>query len=389
MTKDRGEQVGMIHTLQQALIDGEVDAALIFQNVDLFYYTGTIQDGVLLVPREGDPVLFIRRSLGRAREESPLGQVTGFRKLGEIADYLQDSRLPRSVIGLEMDVLPAQIYMDLGRLLPGTRFQDVSAVIRGQRAVKSPMEIGFMKEAGRRLDVIWEKTPSLIRPGRTEYEVYRDFHQLLLEQESSPMIRARTFNMELEQRILLSGDSTYKLSAMDSPTAAGEGLYRAFPYGAGKKKIGPHETFLIDMVFIYEGYMVDCTRVFATGRVDEKLRRAHTVSGECHALFLEHVASSTPIADIFASVWRHVSERGLDDVFMGGVRFIGHGVGLEIDEFPVLTGRWKGGIEPGMTIAFEPKFVFPEGTVGYENTYCIERGRAVSFDRAEESIVTT
>jgi Xaa-Pro aminopeptidase len=142
-------------------------------------------------------------------------------------------------------------------------------------------------------------------------------------------------------------------------------------------------------VFIYEGYMVDCTRVFATGRVDEKLRRAHAVSGDCHALFLDLVASSTPVADIFESVWRYVSERGLDDVFMGGVRFIGHGVGLEIDEFPVLTGRWKGGIEPGMTIAFEPKFVFPEGTVGYENTYCIEDGCAVSLDRGEESIVVT
>jgi len=388
MTKDRGEHDGRIRALQRALADREIGAALIFQNVDLFYYTATIQDGVLLVPREGEPVLFIRRSLERGREESAVDHVVGLRKLAEIAEYLEDNRLPCSVIGLEMDVLPSQIFLDLQSMLPDTRFQDVSVLIRGQRAVKSPREIGFMKEAGRRLDIIWERTPSLIRPGRTEYDVYRDFCQLLLEQQSSPLIRARTFNMELEQRILLSGDSTYKLSAMDSPTAAGDGLYRAFPYGAGMKKIRRHETFLIDMVFIYQGYMVDCTRVFATGRIDEKLSRAHAVSADCHALFLEKVTSSASVADIHDSVWRYVSERDLGDVFMGGVRFIGHGVGLEIDEFPVLTGRWKGGIEPGMTIAFEPKFVFPEGTVGYENTYYIEEGRAVSLDRGEESIVT-
>jgi Xaa-Pro dipeptidase len=376
-----------LHALRRILDDEGIDAALIFQNVDLFYYSGTMQDGVLLVRRDGEPALFIRRTLSRAREESPIREIVGLRRLEEIAAYLSDSNLPRGVIGLEMDILPAQTYLRLQELFPESRFLDLSAVIRSQRAVKSPYEIGLIEEAGRRLDVVWAETPSLIRPGRTEFDVYRDFCRLLLDGQSSLVVRTRTFNMELEQRYLLAGDSTYKLSGTDSPTAAGDGLYRAYPYGSGEKKIRPGETFLIDTVFIYEGYMVDCTRIFSTGSVNSRLTKAHSLSRDCHNLFHELVAASAPIQDIYETISGHVSVRGFGDVFMGGVRFIGHGVGLELDEFPVLTRRFEGTLAPGMIIAFEPKFVFPEGTVGYENTYCIEGGSARSLDLAEEDIV--
>ncbi|MFW6181179.1 MAG: M24 family metallopeptidase, partial [Spirochaetota bacterium] len=203
---------------------------------------------------------------------------------------------------------------------------------------------------------------------------------------SSLRVRTRTFNMEAEQRYLLAGDSAARLSAMDSPTAGGEGLTRAYPSGAGMKRVQKGEPFLIDSVFIHEGYVVDCTRIYAPGKLDSRLERAHGVSADCHRMFQETAARGEEIAALHRRVCAHVEEQGLSRWFMGGVKFIGHGVGLELDELPVLTARSPGVLQEGMAVAFEPKFVFPEGTVGYENTYAIQGGRAVSLNRMDEAI---
>jgi len=375
-----------LSALQEYLSRAGIGCAFIFHNVDRFYYTGTIQDGVLMVPAAREPVLFVRRTLSRAREESPLESIIGFGSLREIRDYVQDSGISSLSMGMDLDVVPAKIYLGFQSLFPGAGFEDISPFVRRQRAVKSPFELSLMREAGKRFDHVLARLKDEIQPEMSEYQVYTLFIGLMLEHQSSLLARSRMFNMEVELRYILSGESAARLSAIDSPSAGGTGISYAFPSGAGMKKIRAGEPILIDSVFVHEGYLVDCTRIYAFGELDPLFTRAHDLSQQCHDLFRSRARAGVCIPDLYTMVWRYVEEQGFAGAFMGGVKFIGHGVGLELDEFPILSERFDDIIEEGMVVAFEPKFVFPQGTVGFENTYLVREADIESLNCIDEDI---
>jgi Xaa-Pro aminopeptidase len=83
---------------------------------------------------------------------------------------------------------------------------------------------------------------------------------------------------------------------------------------------------------------------------------------------------------------KHTLFRG--GVISSSVNFIGHGVGLELDELPVIFEGYRGAVEDGMVIALEPKFVFDSGTVGYESTYAVRDGVCESMDSFDTEIQT-
>jgi len=387
----KGEITGRLEQLAELLENNEVDFALVIQNVDRFYFTGTLQDGMLLVSRKGamtgrSPVLFVKRTLSRARAESPLSSIVGYRRLEEIGDYVKDNNLPSGVIGLEQDVLPASVHRAVESLFPGSEVVDISQAIRMMRAVKSEFEIENMREAGSRLDRVFEKVRDCIRPGLTELDLYELFTGYLLEEGSCPFVRARRFNMEVLPCYILSGPSAAKHSSIDSPSSGGEGLTVAYPAGAGKRRMQEGEPILIDAVFSYEGYHIDCTRVFAAGEVEGRFLRAHHLSKRCHELFCREVSAGKQVSDIYRAVRRTVDDEGLGGAFMGKVNFIGHGIGLELDELPVIFEGYRGAVKEGMVVAFEPKFVFEDGTVGYETTYCVRDGRCEAMSNFETEI---
>jgi Xaa-Pro aminopeptidase len=192
-------------------------------------------------------------------------------------------------------------------------------------------------------------------------------------EESSLIIRSRRFNMEVPSSTVLSGESASRHSLMDSPSGGGDGICTAYPFGAGLKKLGKREPVLIDVAFNHEGYIVDCTRIFAIGGLDPVFTNAHRVSMEIHAIFIDRIKEQKTVKEVCGKINSYVKKEGLSEEFMGGANFIGHGVGLELDEFPIINSRFEGRLLEGMVIAFEPKFVFDQGSVGYEDTYYIEK----------------
>ena len=160
----------------------------------------------------------------------------------------------------------------------------------------------------------------------------------------------------------------------------------AFPFGSGHRLLRKGDPIAIDTSLVHEGYISDCTRVFSIGRLGGEFARAHEVSAECHRLFEGKARPGVFIPDLWRGIQALVESRGLGASFMGGLKFIGHGVGLELDELPLIAERYEERLVEGMVVAFEPKFVFPGGTVGYENTYCVENGRPVSFNLSEPGI---
>jgi Xaa-Pro aminopeptidase len=365
--------------LRTSLVEQALDGALVSQNVDLYYFSGTMQTSQLLVPAAGEPVLMVRRSLERARSESALAQVVplaGLRELPSlIAVHLGGGRRR---IGLEMDVLPVGTYLVLQRLLPEAEFVDVSPAIRAIRAIKSPYEVAIQREAGVRMDRIFAAIPALLQPGMPEIELAGTIEAEARRLGHPGFVRMRLFNQEIFYGHVLSGESGAVPSFTDSPTG-GTGMGPAMPQGAGEKKIAPAEPVFVDLVNVVDGLMVDQTRVFALGSLPRDLLDAHRAM---LAVQSEVAAAAVPGArcgDLYVLAQRVAEDLGLAEHFMGTeasrAQFIGHGVGLELNELPVLANGNAAVLCPGHVIALEPKCLFPgRGAVGIENTWLVTSG---------------
>jgi Xaa-Pro dipeptidase len=126
-----------ISGLRGKIRDAGIDAAVVVQNADLFYFAGSIQQGMLVVPADGDPVYFVRRVHERAAEESPLGQILKIRGPKDVSDHFAGKGIAFGKVGFELDVLPVAAFERFRQVFPGAQVEDVSPMIREIRAVKS------------------------------------------------------------------------------------------------------------------------------------------------------------------------------------------------------------------------------------------------------------
>ena len=137
-----------IEKFQKQLAENNIDAALIVQRADLFYFSGTAQEAHLWVPLDGEPILMVFKSFERAIAESPLSRIAPLESPKAIPEILRqyDYNLPQT-IGLELDVLPANLYFNYQQLFADSKLVDVSHFVRLVRSIKSPYEIEMIRRA--------------------------------------------------------------------------------------------------------------------------------------------------------------------------------------------------------------------------------------------------
>ena len=384
---DRGRIVGMdlmpkseayarCSRLQDWMKGASVDAVFVFQNVDMYYFSGTVQSGLLCLPTSGDPLYLVQKSLSRAKTESPLDRILPFPGFKKLPEWLAQEKIQSLYrIGIETDVLPTSFYLRLKELFPSTEFIDASEPIRKIRMVKSDYEIGLMRRAAEMLRLAYDRLPEWIRPGKTELEVMAQLEGCLRSLGHQGIVRMRGFNSQLGYGTLSSGASASYPSPFPGPVGF-IGLYPAVPNGAGRRKIEAGDTVVVDIVGGYGGYLADKTRTFVLGEPASALGEAHVFLLALNKELESMIKPGTPCSRIY----QHALERVKDSPYAGGfmgigdgqVRFVGHGIGLELDELPVLAGGFDMPLQPGMTIAVEPKVFFPElGGTGIENTYLV------------------
>jgi len=365
-----------IRNFQLNLQKIDLDGAFILQNTDLFYFSGTIQSSVLFIPQQGEPVLMVQKGLQRARHESPLKHVFPATGRGQIKKVLRDfGFLDLKKIGLEMDVLPIKIYFRYHQTFPEYEWSDVSGAIQRLRMIKTPYEVEQIRGAARILGKGYLEIKEIIREGITELEI--DGHLALIARREGHMgiLRMRGWNQEMTYAHVLSGESGAIISFLDSPHG-GKGNTPAMAQGASFRRIRKNEPIGIDYGVGINGYLADQFRTFVIGDLPDDLMRAHDCSVEVHGLFAKEAKPGVSSADLYRLALKKAEKAGFGEHFMGygegRVRFIGHGLGLEIDEHPILAPRFNQRLEPGMVIALEPKFVFPgKGVVGLEDDYLI------------------
>lgn len=372
--------------LQQALIAMQAEACLITSPVNQYWLTGFIFDGYILVYAEGEPLLFVRRPTGLSGEN-----IIGIRKPEQITGLLREAGLPvpKQVL-LESDTITLSAALRLQAALEMPEIKNISAAIRTLRSVKSEYELDQIRESAAIHTKVYELIPSLYRKGMTDLALQIEIERQMRLHGSAGIFRSFGENMDIFMGSMLAGDNAQAPSPYDY-ALGGEGITPLLPLGANGTPLTPGTTLMVDMAGNYRPNMDDMTRTFVIEHAPDIAYKAHQVSLDIVHTLEATTKAGVPCAELWHLAEKIVREDKLEAYFMGTAqqaRFVGHGVGLEINEPPVLTLRSKEVLEPGMAIAIEPKFVLPGiGAVGVENTYIVHDDRLEKVTLYEESLV--
>jgi Xaa-Pro aminopeptidase len=367
----RHEAERRIAAMQTLLKEKGLDGALFIFPIDVYYFSGTRQNSTLWLPAAGEPILMVRKSLSRATAESPLADIRPFPSSKEFSAAIPAEALK---IGFTFDVAPVQQLNFYSKLLAGREFIDISALNREVRSIKSAFELQQIKACGDALSSIFSQVPGFLKVGMRELDLAAEFEYRLRKAGNEGYVRMRAYNQELFGGLAVSaGAASY---GFFDGAVTGKGLSNASPQGASRDVIAPNTPVMIDFTGIFNGYITDMTRMFVIGTLDPELQRAFDLALEIQAYLQRELKPGAICEELFLKAVEMAEQGGFGDRFMGmpgeQARFVGHGVGLELDEFPVIAQGFKVPLQAGQTIAIEPKFVIPgKGVVGIENTFAV------------------
>ena len=371
--------------IQQAMRQEEADGCLLTMNMNLYYVSGQVFNGYFYLPAEGRPYWFVKRLT-----VPETNQVHVIRKPEQMPELFRDLNLamPRKLL-LEADELSYNEYIRLQHVFRAEATGNASALIRHIRMIKTPWEIEQMRISARRHEAVYREIPACYRPGMRDIELQIEIEKRMRVHGSLGYFRAFGSNMDIFMGSLLAGENAGEPSPFDF-ALGGAGMHASGPLGANGTLLREGTTVMADMSGNYTAYQTDMTRVFSIGKLPDRAYRVHRVALEIQARMERTAKPGVPCAELYRDALAMAGQEGLEDCFMGTrfqAKFVGHGVGLEINELPVLTTRSKDILQPGMTFAFEPKFVLAGiGAVGIENTFLVTDSGVEKMTLLDENI---
>lgn len=350
------------------------DCAIIISKVNQYYFTGSMQDGLVLIRRDGTIRYYVRLSIERARDESPIDDIRPYRTYRDIA-ACEDADLGHMYF--EMDVVPYATVERLKRAFHFKSLQPLDGIVRGVRAVKSAYELHWIERAGAmHRQLLEEEVPALLREGMSEADLVGVVFEKMMALGYQGMARFSMFETEIVTGQYGFGENSLYPTCFDGPGGS-RGLCAAAPVGGSReRKLKKGDLVFVDIGFGLNGYHSDKTQVYLFGaKPNEETLRAHQ---GCIDVMNFAAARLVPGADPEAIYLDALGT--LDDFmrenFMGfgqrTVKFLGHGVGLHVDELPVIAERFHMPLQENMVIALEPKRgVAGVGMAGVEETFIV------------------
>lgn len=361
--------------LQSLLRQKAVALAILTQNSDIYYYTGSLQPLYVLVPDTGEPLILARKSLDRIREEAGHIGFGAFYNSKDLLRLLEPYQIEAGKqIGFTLDATSYATVERFRQLCGGAGIADLSFDIRRLRLVKSESEISIQATAGTIIAHLPELVKEEFRPGMTELELSAVIENYLRLHGHGLLVRCRKEGIEC-LGVCSSGENTLAGTKFDG-ICAGIGTSKAVPYGAAMTVIPQNTPVLLDYALVFEGYHVDQTRMFSWGEPPSEALKAYQAMVEVEGAILESLKPGILWLEVFERAAGRAAKLGYEKEFMGlgpeKVRFVGHGVGLELDEPPFLAPKMEYPLEAGMVVAVEPKVALPGiGVVGLEDTLVI------------------
>lgn len=347
--------------------------AVINNKVNMYYFTGTMQEGALVI-RPQDEILWVRRSYDRARNESLLPDIRTMQSFRTLAEFY--------------GVFPEVMYVEcrkatvdwlnmLRKYIPFKEYADIDGLLCSLRLVKSSYELELMKRSGAIHQTVLEQlAPKMIKEGISEAELAVSLYTEMLKRGSHGIAR---MNLPLGEDVIgvaSFGKSGLVRTAFDGPGGTGGTCIAVQSIGSPFRKLKAGRLVYLDIPCGVEGYHTDKTIVYYFGDINKDPNRDLILAAHEHCIMLERFAAAmlkpgTVVEDIYNETMKQSDSRFAAG-FMNGGKFLGHSIGLTMDESPAVANRFKEVLTEGMTFALEPKIALPGiGMVGSENTYLV------------------
>ncbi len=361
----------------------------------IYHLTGTLGMGCLWLPREGEPLLMLRKGAERAELEAPGTRVVTYRSYKDLEGLTAEAGVPiGEVVAVDMAGLSWQLGQMLASRLPGRRFVSGDAVVAIAQSRKSEWELGILRSCGERHHLaLHDVMPRLIKPGMTEREIAHIAWAVFYELGHQGILRMSAFGEECFLGHVSAGDSGNYPSSFNGPLGV-RGEHPAVPLmGYAGKVWRKGEPLALDIGFQIEGYHTDKTQMYWSGPSDSvpaEARAAYDFCVDVQAWAAEALKPGALVGDLWTHCLQWAKDAGFYDGFMGlganKVPFLGHGIGLAIDGYPAIAKGFDRPLETGMTLALEPKQGVPGlGMLGVENTFEVTAagGRCITGDAYE------
>lgn len=374
-----------IEKITQVLKNKSINSAFILKPLNIFYFTGELVNGVLYVSQD-DAILFVRRP--KERPLSTRTKTVFVDSFKEIKGYISAST---GRAGFELDSIPYNLVAKLSEALDIREFEDISHEIRILRMVKEPIEIEKIRKAGEIIGKTFSQVQEVFVEGMTERELLLELDYYSRKNGNLAIYRMHSFGNEASFSHILQGEDALVSSYLDAPTG-GPGVSSAFPQGSSNKRIEKGKPFTIDIMVNFDGYVADATRTFALGCFPEDSKVLWEKLNSVFRFLCEGLLPGRIPEEIYIKTLEYVSSLGVIDLFMGRgkdrVKFIGHGTGLEVDEYPFIAKGFKIPLSENMIVAIEPKFVGePFGIMGLEDTFVMNNDGPESLIPFESSLI--
>lgn len=375
-----------VKQVQQYIVDQKFDACVITSPVNMYYLNGFIFNGYMYIMPGRDPLLFVKRPITIKGDN-----IEHIRKPEQLPELLKarSIALPKSIL-LESDLMPYNEVVRFQKALHMPNLKSISGQMRVMRSVKSATELGQIRKSALTHIEVHKQIPSLYRPGMTDLEFQIEIEYLMRKHGSIGPFRTFGENMDIFMGNVLAGDNAETPSPFDF-AMGGKGTDPILPLGPANKVMKQGTTVMIDMAGNFTSYLSDITRTYSIGTASEEALRAHQLSIDIHKEIVGIAKEGVACADVYNRAMEIVAANNMEDYFMGTkqqARFVGHGMGLEINEPPVFAARTREVLRKNMAIALEPKFVLPGiGAVGVENTYIVTESGLENITICEENII--
>lgn len=358
-------------SIKNHLVHLDIDAVLVATTSNLFYTTTRVFKGYVYIPKDGEALWFVIKP----DIYEPDKDVVKIHKPENIPAKLKELGRPLpSSVGYEFDSLSYSDVERLKAIFPEAEAKNGSVVLRRARMVKTPWELNKMKEDGVHQSEAYRRITRCYKSNMTDLEFQIEIERILRLEGCLGYVRTNGNLMDINLGSVIAGDNADYPSPFDY-TMGGSGVDPSLPEGANGTTLKPGETVMVDMNGSFNGYQTDMTRVWALGEIPAHAVKAHECSINILRACEKIGCPGLPVADLYKKAMEIVEGENLTDFFMGHTQkasFIGHGVGIDLNEMPVITARSKDRLLENMTIALEPKFVIPGvGAVGVENTYVV------------------
>ncbi len=348
--------------------------ALIRDNANIYWLTGRVFRGYIYIDTRLEAPLYFVRQPNHLRDVRE-GAVHFIRKPEQIASMLSEASVTVDApVALELDSDAYSEAVRLAAVFGQLPQQNLSPVVRLARAVKTAVEQAMLRESGIRQSYVYERIPRLYHEGMTDIEFQIEIERASRLEGCLGQFRVAGSDMELFMGNVLTGDNADTPSPYDF-AMGGEGADPSIPVGANGTVIKPGAPVMVDVNGNYTGYMTDMTRMYSAAPLDSRAVELNRLSADICDALAAMMKPGVEAKALYEKALAIATEAGYADFFMGHryhAGFVGHGIGIEVNEQPVLAPRSRDILEEGNVIAVEPKFVLPGlGAVGVENTYIV------------------